>query len=81
VVVVVIEGGPNTVKTVLKSIQNKIPCIFIDKSGRFSDIVSFIYETIMHKEEDANEKKKQLLVREEVEEEISQKNLKTNLIK
>ncbi len=80
VVVVVIEGGPNTVKTVLKSIQNKIPCIFVDKSGRFSDIVSFIYETIMHKEEDANEKKNKLLVREEVEEEISQKNLKTNLI-
>ena len=30
VVMVVVEGGPNTVKTVLKSIQNEIPCIFVD---------------------------------------------------
>ena len=77
-----IEGGPNTVKTVLKSIQNNIPCIFIDKSGRFSDIVSFIYEALMHNEEEGeDEKKDQLLVREEIVQEIHKETSNSSLKK
>ena len=30
VVLVVIEGGPNTAKTTLESVEKKIPCIFIE---------------------------------------------------
>ena len=30
VIVVCIEGGPNTVWHVLKSVQNEIPCLFVD---------------------------------------------------
>jgi transient receptor potential cation channel subfamily M protein 2 len=29
-IMVVIEGGPNTVKCVLQSVKNGIPCVFID---------------------------------------------------
>ena len=32
VVVVVIEGGPNTIKCVLESLANNIPCMVIDVS-------------------------------------------------
>ena len=96
---VVVEGGPNTVKTVLKSIQNEIPCIFVDviiylififelfqvfltfclsiqKSGRFSDILSYVYEKIINKGEAENELKSSKVVIEiEEEKEDASSNL------
>lgn len=30
IVLVVIEGGPNTAKTVLESLENRTPCVVID---------------------------------------------------
>jgi len=46
VVMVVLEGGPNTARAVIESVRKRIPCIFINRSGRMSDIFSFIYETV-----------------------------------
>ena len=40
VVMVVVEGGPNTVKTVLKSVENEIPCIFVDVN--FKEFLIFL---------------------------------------
>ena len=33
-VMVVIEGGPNTARTVIESIQKQIPCIFVNVTPR-----------------------------------------------
>ena len=46
VIMVVLDGGPNTAISVIQSINKKIPCMFVNKSGRFSDIFSFIYDSI-----------------------------------
>lgn len=55
VIMVVIGGGPNTARTVIESIKKKIPCVFVNRSGRFSDIFSFIYETIEMNDEKKGE--------------------------
>jgi len=49
VVMVALDGGPNTARAVVESVRKKIPCIFINRSGRISNICSFIYETIKGK--------------------------------
>lgn len=46
VVMIVLGGGPNTARQIIHSVKKKIPCIFVNKSGRFSDIFSFIYDTV-----------------------------------
>lgn len=46
VVVVVIEGGPNTIRTVQESVKNKIPCVLIDRVGRFSEMFADIYKRV-----------------------------------
>ncbi|CAF0977505.1 unnamed protein product [Brachionus calyciflorus] len=46
IVLVVVEGGPNTVTTVLESLKKKIPCVIIDNSGKISDLLSYIYKAL-----------------------------------
>jgi len=55
VVMVVLDGGPNTARAVKKSVRERIPCIFINRSGRISDIFSFIYESIEGRKKAADE--------------------------
>jgi len=55
VVMVVLEGGPNTARAVIESVRKRIPCIFINRSGRISDIFSFIYESIEGRKKAADE--------------------------
>ena len=44
VVMLVLEGGPGTVKTMTEAIKKKIPAVVIDGSGRAADIVAFAYK-------------------------------------
>lgn len=46
IVLVVVEGGPNTVSTVYQSLQNETPCVIIDKSGKMSDLLSDVYRSV-----------------------------------
>lgn len=39
VIVLVIGGGPNTFNTVLESVHNNSPCIFIKNSGRAANVL------------------------------------------
>ncbi len=42
IVVVVLEGGPNTISTVLASVRNGSPCVFVDGSGKCADLFAFV---------------------------------------
>ena len=44
VVMLVLEGGPGTVKTMTEAIKKKIPAVVIDGSGRAADVVAFAYK-------------------------------------
>ena len=44
VVMLVLEGGPGTVKTMTEAIKKKIPTVVIDGSGRAADVVAFAYK-------------------------------------
>jgi len=61
VVMVVFEGGPNTARAVIESVRKRIPCIFINRTGRMANILSFIYETV----EEAEIQKKAKLISKE----------------
>jgi transient receptor potential cation channel subfamily M protein 2 len=41
IVVLVVEGGPGTFRTVLNSVKNGSPCVFIEGSGGCADIYAF----------------------------------------
>lgn len=43
-VMLVLEGGPGTVKTMTEAIKKKIPAVVIDGSGRAADVVAFAYK-------------------------------------
>ncbi|RMX42269.1 hypothetical protein pdam_00009856 [Pocillopora damicornis] len=43
VVLLVLEGGPNTVRTMCELIKKKIPAVVIDGSGRAADVVAYAY--------------------------------------
>ena len=42
-VLLVLEGGPNTVRTMCELIKKKIPAVVIDGSGRAADVVAYAY--------------------------------------
>ena len=44
VVMLVLEGGPGTVKTMKEAIEKEIPAVVIDGSGRAADVVAFAYK-------------------------------------
>ena len=54
---IILQGGQHTAQQVIDSVKKKIPCIFVNKSGRFSDIFSFIYNTV--EAADKKDKKKE----------------------
>ena len=43
VVLLVLEGGPNTVRTMCELIKKKIPAVVVDGSGRAADVVAYAY--------------------------------------
>jgi len=49
VVLLVLEGGPNTVQTMYALIQKKVPAVVIDGSGRAANVVAFAYSHTVKK--------------------------------
>lgn len=47
VVILCLEGGPNTIKTMLSAIQSGTPAVVIDGSGRAADVVSYAYKHLI----------------------------------
>jgi len=43
VVILCLEGGPNTIKTMAEAIKNNTPAVVIGGSGRAADVVSYAY--------------------------------------
>lgn len=43
VVLLVLEGGPNTIRTMSELIKKKIPAVVVEGSGRAADVVAFAY--------------------------------------
>ncbi|XP_015772249.1 PREDICTED: transient receptor potential cation channel subfamily M member 2-like [Acropora digitifera] len=43
VVLLVLEGGPNTIRTMCELIKKKIPAVVVEGSGRAADLVAFAY--------------------------------------
>lgn len=50
IVVLIIGGGRDTVRQVNESIRNNLPCVFIDDTGKFSNVFSYILKRIEKKE-------------------------------
>ena len=46
VVMLAVEGGPNTVKTIMKAVKNKIPVVIIKSSGRAADIICKVLDRV-----------------------------------
>nr|XP_006823629.1 PREDICTED: transient receptor potential cation channel subfamily M member 1-like [Saccoglossus kowalevskii] len=44
VVLVVVEGGPNTLKTVYESTEKNMPAVIVEGSGRAADIIAYAYK-------------------------------------
>lgn len=49
VVLLVLEGGPNTVQTMYELIKKKVPAVVIDGSGRAANVVAFAYSHTIKK--------------------------------
>ena len=49
VVLLVLEGGPNTVRTMCELIKKKIPAVVVDGSGRAADVVAYAYSHTIKK--------------------------------
>ena len=43
VVILCLEGGPNTIVTMAEAIKNGVPAVVIDGSGRAADVVAYAY--------------------------------------
>ncbi|XP_014774531.2 transient receptor potential cation channel subfamily M member-like 2 [Octopus bimaculoides] len=54
-VVIMVEGGPGTLKSVCDSISRNIPVVIVKGSGRAADVMADAYQTVL---ENANEKGK-----------------------
>lgn len=48
-VLLVLEGGPNTVQTMYELIQKKVPAVVIDGSGRAANVVAYAYSHTVKK--------------------------------
>ena len=49
VVLLVLEGGPNTVRTMCELIKKKIPAVVVEGSGRAADVVAYAYSHTVKK--------------------------------
>ena len=49
VVLLVLEGGPNTVRTMCELIKKKIPAVVVEGSGRAADVVAYAYSHTIKK--------------------------------
>jgi chemotaxis response regulator CheB len=52
VVLLVLEGGPNTIETVLKSVTGDppVPVVITEGSGRAADIIAFAHRIVVENE-------------------------------
>jgi transient receptor potential cation channel subfamily M protein 2 len=57
IVVLVVGGGPRTIKLVYESVKNGIPCVFLESSGESADI--FAYALSKNDENEKNKTKEQ----------------------
>lgn len=46
VVMLVVEGGPNTIKTVYSAVSSNIPVVIIKSSGRAADILCKVLDRV-----------------------------------
>lgn len=61
--VLVIEGGMNTIRAVLEYVTDKVPCVIVDGSGRAADIIAFVHKyTNEHEEQNVLESMKDYLI-------------------
>lgn len=51
VVLLVLEGGVNTLKTVLEALRKKTPVVVIQGSGRAADFIAMAYKENRHREQ------------------------------
>ncbi|KAJ8309654.1 hypothetical protein KUTeg_012798 [Tegillarca granosa] len=76
VVLLVLQGGPNTLKTVKQAIYNEIPVVVIEETGKAADIIAYAFHNSGEMEMDAkdqhgkDEKKTQVTFSAEVERQI-----------
>jgi transient receptor potential cation channel subfamily M member 3 len=62
-VCLVIEGGMNTIRSVLEYVTNKVPCVIVDGSGRASDLIAFVHKYANeHDEQNVLESMKDYLI-------------------
>ena len=47
VVILCLEGGPNTIKTMVEAISKGTPAVVIDGSGRAADVVAFAFKHLI----------------------------------
>ena len=47
VVILCLEGGPNTIKTMAEGVKKGTPAVVIDGSGRAADVVCFAYKHLI----------------------------------
>jgi hypothetical protein len=53
IVVLVLEGGPGTFDTVLSSVKNGSPCVFMEGSGRCADLFAYAISKLTIKEQNS----------------------------
>jgi transient receptor potential cation channel subfamily M member 2 len=49
IVQLVLEGGPGTLDTVANAIKEKVPCVFVDGSGKCADLFAFALKYIQER--------------------------------
>ncbi|XP_077980205.1 transient receptor potential cation channel subfamily M member-like 2 [Glandiceps talaboti] len=54
VVLVVVEGGPNTLKTVYESTEKNMPAVIVEGSGRAADVIAYAYKKTKPSHSDSN---------------------------
>ena len=47
VVILCLEGGPNTIVTMAEAIKKGVPAVVIDGSGRAADVVAYAYNRMV----------------------------------
>ncbi|XP_070579279.1 transient receptor potential cation channel subfamily M member-like 2 [Ptychodera flava] len=53
-VLVVVEGGPNTLKTVYETTEKKMPAVIVEGSGRAADVIAYAYKKTKPSNTDSN---------------------------
>lgn len=73
-VVVMVEGGPGTLKTVYNSVLHNNPVIIVKGSGRAADIMAYAYQNAIKSDED--EFNKEGIISDQLKEDLKEKIIK-----